>query len=280
MRAGVHVTKADDRAFGLQPRFADARRPVGLQHQAHRAGRHAVDQLIEQRLGLYAKLLGALHLTQAKLLLKPTDHPETAINHHLGVEVIGNRRRVWRNQRNGFQVITASGVDRRRSAIGQARRARLHATGAEHLTGLVGTRCNQRQAFRNPGMSAGSSRDVAEQFARLAQLRQLLATHRHGLPFPVTGLGPLQAFVVEWQISHATGQGIDKLAAQPMCEKPRKQQHLVRLGPDVRLVLGDPVNLGLGAKVIHRGLHPSDLEQPPPRPGDPPFDLGLTLVEP
>ena len=65
-----------------------------------------------------------------------------------------------------------------------------------------------------------------------------------------------------------------------MSKKTREQQHLVGIGPDVRLVLGDPVDLGLGAKVIHRGLQAREFEQPTPGPSDPPFDLGLPLIEP
>ena len=162
MRTGVHVAKTDDRALGLKPRLADARRPVGLQHQPHGTGRYAVDQLIKQRLGLDAQLLGPLHLAQAEFLLKPADHPEAAINHHLGIEVIRNRRRVWRDQRDGFQVRATRGVDGRRSAIGQTGRARLDTAGTKYLTGLVGTGGNQRQAFGNPGMAAGGCRDMAE----------------------------------------------------------------------------------------------------------------------
>lgn len=65
-----------------------------------------------------------------------------------------------------------------------------------------------------------------------------------------------------------------------MAEKPREQQELVSGRPDIRLMLGDPVGLGLGAKVIHRGLGANQLEQPAPGPLDPALRLALALVEP
>ncbi|MNE16191.1 hypothetical protein D3C80_1091300 [compost metagenome] len=65
-----------------------------------------------------------------------------------------------------------------------------------------------------------------------------------------------------------------------MGEKPREQQELVSRRPDLRLMTGDPVGLGLGAKVVHRGLRADQFEQPAPRSLDTAFDFALTLIEP
>ena len=219
MRPGVHIAKTDDRALGLQARLADTRRPIRLQHQPHGPGWHAVNQLIKQRLRLNAQRIGPLRLTQAELLLEPANHPEAAINHHLSIEMIGNSRGVRRNQRHGFQIAAAGGVDRCCGAIRQTGSGRLNAARAEHFAGFVRTRRNQRQPFGNTGMTTGFGADMAEQFPGLAQLRQLFTAHGDGLPFPVAGFGPLQAFVIERQIGHATGQGINKLPTQAMGEK-------------------------------------------------------------
>ena len=54
----------------------------------------------------------------------------------------------------------------------------------------------------------------------------------------------------------------------------------MRLGPNLRLVLRDPIDLGLGAKVIHRTLQPGQLEQPAPRPLDRLTHFGLALIQP
>jgi hypothetical protein len=53
--AGVHVAKADDGALGLGAGHLDAGVPEGLQHQALRARRHGVHQLVEQALGRHAR---------------------------------------------------------------------------------------------------------------------------------------------------------------------------------------------------------------------------------
>ncbi|MNO94826.1 hypothetical protein D3C76_864550 [compost metagenome] len=49
---------------------------------------------------------------------------------------------------------------------------------------------------------------------------------------------------------------------------------------DIRLLLGDPVDLGLATEVIDRTLHAGQLEQPAPWPLDAPLQLGTALVQP
>ena len=65
-----------------------------------------------------------------------------------------------------------------------------------------------------------------------------------------------------------------------MGEKTRKQQHLVRARCYLRLVLGDPVDLGLATKVIDRLFGAHQLEQPAPQALYPPGYFGTTLIEP
>jgi len=65
-----------------------------------------------------------------------------------------------------------------------------------------------------------------------------------------------------------------------MAEKAGEQQDLIGLRPYLRLVLRDPVDLGLGAKMIDRRLRADQLEQPAPGALDPAAHLGLTLIEP
>src|SRR3990167_7798127 len=65
-----------------------------------------------------------------------------------------------------------------------------------------------------------------------------------------------------------------------MAEKPGEQQDFIGLRADLRLVLRDPVDLGLGAKMIDRRLRAEQLEQPAPGPLDPAAHLGLALIEP
>ncbi|MDT4821378.1 hypothetical protein FQZ97_545560 [compost metagenome] len=280
MRAGVHVAETDDRALGFQPRLADARRPVGLQHQPHGTGWHRLHQLVEQLFRLDAQLPGALHLAQAELALEPADHPEAAVDHHLGVEATGDRRRIGRDQRDGLQVAAAGGVDGRRGAVGQAGHVRLDGAGAEHFAGLVGTRGDQRQPLGNAGVPAGLGADAAESFAGFEQLRQLLAADLHRLPLPVARPGPAQAFVVERQVGDAARQRIDEAPAQPVGEIAGEQQHLVRTRMDFRLLLGDPVDLRLAAEIIHSPFRPGQPEQPAPGSPDAPLHIRPALVQP
>ena len=280
VRAGMHVAEADDRALGLQPRLADARRPERLQHQAHGARRHALHQFVEQGLGLHPQLQAALALDVAELLLEPADHPEAAKHHDLGVVVVGNRRRVRRDQRDGLQVLGPRGVDGRRGAVGQAGRTRLHAAGADHLAGLVRGGGDQRQALGNAGMSTGLGADRADALTRLDQLRQHVRAHRNRLPLPVAGFGPAQALVVERQVGHAAAHRVGEAAAQAMGEKAREQQELVRARPDLRLLLGDPAGFGLAAEVVDGLLFADQLEQPAPGSLDAACDFGPALVEP
>ncbi|MNF57052.1 hypothetical protein D3C84_385640 [compost metagenome] len=280
VRAGMHVAEADHRALGFHTRIADTGRPVGLQHQPHGARRHGVDQRIEELLGLHTLGFGLLHFPQAELVLEPADHPVAAINHHLAVVLIRHRGRVRRNQRDDFQVARPGAGDRRRGAVGKAHGAWVDDAGTHDFAGLVGTRGDQRQPLGNAGVAAGLGADVAEGFTGLVQARQLLGTHRQRLPFPVGGCGPAQALEVERQVTDATAHRIDKAPTQAMGEKPREQQKLVGRRPDLRLVAGDPVGLGLGAKVVHCGLRADQFEQPAPRSLDATLDFGLALIEP
>jgi hypothetical protein len=77
--ARVHVAKADDGALGLGAGHLDAGVPEGLQHQALRARRHGVHQLVEQALGRHAALSRQQLLVLAELLLEPAHHPEARV---------------------------------------------------------------------------------------------------------------------------------------------------------------------------------------------------------
>ncbi|MNJ26562.1 hypothetical protein D3C77_210500 [compost metagenome] len=280
MCAGMHVTKADHRALGFHARLTNPRRPVRLQHQPHGAGRHRIDQGVEQLLWLQPLLLGLLHFAQAELVLEPADHPVATVDHHFAVVLIRYRRRIRRNQRDNFEITRTRHGDGRGGAIGQAHRGRIDHAGAEHFTGLVGTRSNQRHAFGNAGMPARLGADMAQGFAGFEQRRQLFRTHRQRLPFPVGRCRPAQAFEVERQVAHATTHRVDESPAQAMGEKTRKQQELVGRRPHLGLVLGNPVGFGLGTEIIHGGLRADQFEQPTPWSLDPALDLGLALIEP
>ena len=80
VRPGVDVPEPDDRALRLRSRDAHAGRPVRLERQAHRTGRHRPDQVVEQGLRLDAAAAGARDLVMAELALEPLDHPVAAID--------------------------------------------------------------------------------------------------------------------------------------------------------------------------------------------------------
>ena len=78
MRPRVHVAEADDGALRFRARLFEARRPVGLEDQAHRAGRDVFHQRVELRLGRGALLVGERLLELAELVLEPVHHPVAA----------------------------------------------------------------------------------------------------------------------------------------------------------------------------------------------------------
>jgi len=56
------------------------------------------------------------------------------------------------------------------------------------------------------------------------------------------------AFVVEWQVAHLAADGVDEAPGQAPVQVSGEQKEVSGAGPDVRLVGGDPVGLGLFAE--------------------------------
>ncbi|CAH0314823.1 hypothetical protein SRABI118_04958 [Massilia sp. Bi118] len=278
--AGVDVAEADDAALRFAPRHADAGRPVRLQHQAHRTGRHAAGHAVEQL--LRRDILGqcADLLVVAELLLEPVDHPVAAEHLHLVAVGAGDRCRIRRNEGRHLGVARAGGVDCGGGAVAQAADVRLAAAGPDHLAGFVGGRGQQRQALRDAGVHRSLGRDRAEALSRLGQFGQHVRLDGQGLPLPVVAGGPAPALVVEGQIGHLRAARIRKAAAQAPVQVAGQQQEFVGRLPDLGLVRLDPVDLGLAAEVIDGAVDPRQLERRLPPPGDGRIDAGPALVEP
>jgi hypothetical protein len=76
-------------------------RPVRLQRQAKRAGRHGGDQRVEQAFRRHSRGLRRMLLAVAELFLEPAHHPVAAVDLHLAGEAAGQRRRIRRTNANG-----------------------------------------------------------------------------------------------------------------------------------------------------------------------------------
>ena len=213
VRAVVHVAEADHRAFRFRAGLLDAGRPVRLQHQAHRTGRHCIHQLVEQFFGCDTAF-GGLHLFQVtELFLEPVDHPVAAEDLHFGAVGIGHGGGVRRYEGGDFQIFFAGGVDGGGGAVAQAADMRLQAAGADHFARLVRRCRDQRRACRNAGVGGRLFGDLADHGAGRDQFRQHVARHCERLPFPVMRRGPFLALVVEGQVGDLRAGGVDEAAA-------------------------------------------------------------------
>ena len=156
MRSRVHVAEADDGAFGFRAGVLQPRRPVGLEHQPHRAGRDLRFTSSSNSIsGFDALLVGLQLLRQAELLLEPAHHPVAAEDLNFQAVGAGHGRRVGRDQRDDLDVLAVRGVDRGRGAVAQAADVRVEAARADHLAGFVRGRGDQRQPGGDPGRLGG-----------------------------------------------------------------------------------------------------------------------------
>ena len=165
-------------------------RPVRLQGQAHRAGRHRGDQRIEQRLGADAALGGERLLGMRELVLEPAHQPEAALDVDLGVEGAGQRRRIRRQQALHLDVLRLRRVDRRRGAEREVRGVGLERAAAEHLARLVGGGGDQRQARGQAELGGRGGGERAEPRSRRHEPGQLRAADRERLPVPFARPSP------------------------------------------------------------------------------------------
>ena len=280
MGAVVHIAKTDDGALGLGTGNLDAGVPEGLQHQALRARRHGVDQFVKQGFRRDAAPLGNLLFVQAKLLLEPAHHPEAPRDLDFGVVVLRYGGLVRRNKRRGFQVAWCGGVDSGGCAVGQAGNFRRQATRANHLAGFVRSAGNDRRAFRNSGVQRHLRTDRADDGSSAHQFGQHGRMDRQHLPFPV-GLGsPAALFVIERNVANLGRNRVHEFAGKAVVEVAREQQELVGLGPDLGLVLCDPVGLGLSLKKAHGIAHANGAKRRFPPPLELGRDIGSALIEP
>ena len=278
--AGMHFAKADHRAFGFRPGHLDAGVPERLQHQAHRAGRHGIDQFVEQALGADATPVGLDFFMQAELFLEPVHHPEAAGDLDFRVVVSGHRRLERRDEARGLQVARRRGVDGGCGAEGKARDVGREATGADDFAGLVGGAGNHRQALRDAGIARGFGADHAESGAGRHQLRQHLALDGQALPFPVPRRRPAAALVVEGNVADLAGDRIDEAAGEAIVQVAGEQEVFVGLRPDRRLVLGDPVGFRFAGKVADGVAHADGTEGQFPPPGELRLGIAAPLIEP
>ena len=253
--AGMRFAEADHGALGLGAGQLDAGVPVGLQHQAQRPGRHGLDQIIEEGLGGDAERAGLLLLMQAELFLEPVHHPEATRDLDLGVVATGHGGGVGRDEARGFQVAWRADIDGGGGAVGQAGALRRQAAGAEHLAGLVGGAGDQWQALGDARVLRGGGAHRAQARAGGDELRQHVAPDRQHLPFPVPGMGPAPAPVVEGNVADLAGDRVGKTPAEAPVEVAREQQVFVGARPELGLMLRNPVGLGFAREVADSVAH-------------------------
>ena len=250
--------------FASGPGHADAGRPVRLEDEAHRARRRLGQQLVEQRLGLDAGLGCRGHLLRPELALEPLDHPVAAIDLDLEAVGVGDRRRVGRHDRDDLDVPPVGRVDRCRRAQRDRADGRLDGARSEHLARLVARGRDERQAGGDPGRLRGGLRDDAERLAGRDEPWQPLGPDGEREPAPVARLRPGLALVVERDVAHLRRDRVDELAGQPVGEEPRQQQEPADARPQLRLVAGEHVRLGLRAERRHRVRDARRLEREAP----------------
>ena len=280
MRPRVYVAEADDGAFRFRAGLFEARRPVGLEDEAHRAGRDVLHQRVELRLGRGALLVGERLLKLAELVLEPVHHPVAAKDLDFEAVRAGDRRRVGRDHRDDLDVAPVRGVDRRRGAVAEAADVRLQTARADHFARFVRGRGDEGQPDRDAGRFGGRGRDLAQRCALRDQFGQHGGIHRHGLPFPVGGRAPLQLFVVERDIAHLAAGRVDEAARQLVGQIAGEEEVLVGLPPDLGLLRPDPVRLGLGLEIGDRLGHAAERERQPPQPADALEAIRTALIQP
>ena len=276
----MHVAKADDRALGFRAGDFDAGRPVRLQHQSHRAGRHRVDQVVEQGFGGYALVAGERLFVLPELFLEPVDHPVAAKDLHFGAVGAGHSGRIGGNERRHLQVARAGGIDGGGGAVTQAADMRFQATGADHFASLVGGGSHQRRADRDAGVGGSGGIDGAQYGGRRDQFRQHSPGNRQRLPFPVAPPGPIQTLVIERHVADLRTGGIDILAAQAEIQIAGQHQEFIRGGPNFRLIGLDPVRLGFAAEKIDGAIDARQLECGLPHLADRRHTVGAPLIQP
>ena len=265
--ARVHIAKSDHRALGFGPGDLDAGIPEGLQHQALRARRHAVDQGVEQAFWRDALLLRKLLLVQTKLLLEPAHHPEAARDLDLGAVVIRHGGLVGRDEARDFQVAFGGGVDGGGRTIRKAGDLRCQAACAYHFTGFVGGASNHRQALRQTTVLRCLGADCSDDGASGYQFGQHGGLDTHDLPLPVEPADPTTLLVIKGDVANLRSDGIDHTTGKAVIQVAREQKKFVGFGPDFGLLFGDPVAFGFVLKEVDRLQHADGPKSrfPPPR---------------
>ncbi len=110
----VHVAEPDQRALRLRAGVADARHPVRLEDEAHRAWGRGIEECLEHGFGRDVEDGRAGDLGRPELALEPLDHPEAA--EHLELDEPRPRERggVGRHERDRLEVAAMRRPDRGR----------------------------------------------------------------------------------------------------------------------------------------------------------------------
>ena len=224
--------------------------------------------------------MSQLLLSQAELLLEPTDHPVAPVDLNLQGVGSGDGAGVWWDEGNDLDVAAAGGVDGGRGAVGEAGDVRLHTTGAYHLTRLVGGGGDEGETGRDARLLGGLGGDLAQNLGGRNQLGEQSLVHRHRLPLPVRLFRPGQSFVVKGHIAHLAAHAVHEAAHQSVGQVAGEVQVFVRALPYVRLESAEPVGLGLRLEIGNRLGHPAQAKGQPPEAAHRRQSLGAALVQP
>ena len=134
------------------------RRPVWLEHQSIRSGRHGAHQVIEQHFGFDTLRLGQSLLAQSELLLEPGHHPVTAVDLDLKTILSRHCCRIWGDERDDFDIFLMGGVNGCGRSVTQTPDVRFEAACAQYLGGFVSCGRDERQSRRD----AGDGRSLGE----------------------------------------------------------------------------------------------------------------------
>ena len=133
----MHIPKADYGALGFGSGCFHPGCPIGLEHQSHGPRGYLIDEFIEKFFRGESLLGGLPFFEMAEFLLEPVDHPVSAKYLDFDGMVTGDGRRIWRNQRYGFDIFFMGNVDRGGCAVAQTTDIGPETSGANNLTGFV-----------------------------------------------------------------------------------------------------------------------------------------------